>query len=53
MEIYKDLSSPASKEFEKLLNTQFTKIKNLEEGKVITGTVNKVTIILFFLKSLV
>ena len=43
MEIYKDLSSPASKEFEKLLNTQFTKIKNLEEGKVITGTVNKVT----------
>jgi hypothetical protein len=31
MEIYKDLSSPASKEFEKLLNTQFTKIKNLKE----------------------
>ena len=25
MEIYKDLSNPASKEFEKLLNTQFTK----------------------------
>jgi small subunit ribosomal protein S1 len=43
MEIYKDLSNPASKEFEKLLNSQFTKTKNLEEGKIITGTVNKVT----------
>ena len=43
MEIYKDLSNPASKEFEKLLNSQFTKNKNLEEGKVITGIVNKVT----------
>ncbi len=43
MEIYKDLSNPASKEFEKLLNSQFTKSANLEEGKVITGTVNKVT----------
>ena len=43
MEIYKDLNTPASKEFEKLLNTQFTKTANLEEGKIITGTVNKVT----------
>ncbi len=43
MEIYKDLSNPASKEFEQLLNSQFTKNKDLEEGKVITGTVNKVT----------
>jgi len=43
MEIYKDLSNPASKEFEQLLNSQFTKNKNLEEGKVITGVVNKVT----------
>ena len=43
MEIYKDLTNPASKEFEQLLNSQFTKIKNLEEGKVITGKVNKVT----------
>ena len=43
MEIYKDLTSPASKEFEKLLNSQFTKVANLEEGKVITGKVNKVT----------
>ena len=25
MEIYKDLSNPASKEFEQLLNSQFTK----------------------------
>ena len=43
MEIYKDLSNPASKEFEKLLNTQFTKTANIEEGKIISGTVNKVT----------
>ena len=43
MEIYKDLSNPASKEFEQLLNSQFTKNKDLEEGKVITGIVNKVT----------
>jgi len=43
MEIYKNLSDPASKEFEQLLNSQFTKTANLEEGKIITGTVNKVT----------
>jgi small subunit ribosomal protein S1 len=43
MEIYKDLSNPASKEFEQLLNSQFTKNKNIEEGKIITGIVNKVT----------
>ena len=43
MEIYKDLSNPASKEFEQLLNSQFTKTANLEEGKIITGVVNKVT----------
>ena len=43
MEIYKDLSNPESKEFEQLLNSQFTKTENLEEGKIITGTVNKVT----------
>ena len=43
MEIYKDLSNPASKEFEQLLNSQFTKTANLEEVKIITGVVNKVT----------
>ena len=42
MEIYKDLSNPASKEFEKLLNTQFTK-NIIEEGKVIEGKINKIT----------
>ena len=36
MEIYKDLSNPASKEFEQLLNSQFTKTANLEEGKIIS-----------------
>ena len=42
MEIYKDLSNPASKEFEKLLNTQLTK-NTIEEGKVIEGKINKIT----------
>ena len=42
MEIYKDLSSPASKEFEKLLNNQFTK-NTIEEGKIIEGKINKIT----------
>ena len=42
MEIYKDLSNPASQEFEKLLNSQLSKI-NIEEGKVIEGKINKIT----------
>ena len=43
MEIYNNLDTAASKEFEQLLNSQFTKTANLEEGKIISGTVNKVT----------
>ena len=42
MEIYKDLSSPASQEFEKLLNNQLSKIQ-IEEGKIIEGKINKIT----------
>ena len=42
MEIYKDLSSPASKEFEKLLNSQLSKVQ-IEEGKIIDGKINKIT----------
>ena len=42
MEIYKDLTNPASQEFEKLLNSQLSKIK-IEEGKVIDGKINKIT----------
>ena len=42
MEIYKDLSNPASKEFEKLLNSQLSKIQ-IEEGKIINGKINKIT----------
>ncbi len=42
MEIYKDLSSPASKEFEQLLNSQLSKA-NIEEGKIIEGKINKIT----------
>ena len=42
MEIYKDLSSQASKEFEKLLNSQLSKA-NIEEGKIIEGKINKIT----------
>ena len=42
MEIYKDLSSQASKEFEKLLNSQLSKA-DIEEGKIIEGKINKIT----------
>ena len=42
MEIYKDLSSQASQEFEKLLNSQLSKL-NIEEGKIIDGKINKIT----------
>ena len=42
MEIYKDLSSQASKEFEKLLNSQLSKVQ-IEEGKIINGKINKIT----------
>ena len=42
MEIYKDLTSPVSKEFEKLLNSKFSKTQ-IEEGKIIVGKVNKIT----------
>ena len=42
MEIYKDLSSPRSKEFEELLNSQLSKIQ-IEEGKIIEGKINKIT----------
>ena len=42
MEIYKDLSNPASQEFEKLLNSQLSKTQ-VEEGKIIEGKVNKIT----------
>ena len=40
MEIYKDLSNPASQEFEKLLNSQLSKIQ-IEEGKIIEGKIIK------------
>ena len=40
MEIYKDLSNPSSKEFEKLLNSQLSKSK-IEEGKIIEGKLIK------------
>ena len=42
MEIYSDLTNPAAQEFEKLLNSQHSKIQ-IEEGKIIEGKVNKVT----------
>ena len=42
MEIYKDLSNPASKEFEELLKGQLSK-NNIEEGKIIDGKINKIT----------
>ena len=42
MEIYKDLTNPDNQQFEKLLNSQLSKI-NIEEGKIIEGKINKIT----------
>ena len=42
MEIYKDLSNPASKEFEKLLNLKLSKTQ-IDEGRIIEGKINKIT----------
>ena len=42
MEIYNDLSSAASQEFQKLLNNRLSK-NNIEEGKIIEGKINKIT----------
>ena len=42
MEIYKDLTSPASQQFEKLLNSQLSKNK-IEEGKIVEGKITKIT----------
>ena len=43
IEIYSNSTNPAAEEFKNLLKTQFTKTKNLEEGKVITCIVSKLT----------
>ena len=43
MEIYNSLETPASKEFQELLNGQLSKTKNLSEGKIIEGKVTKIT----------
>ena len=43
MEIFKTVKTEASKEFEKLLDTQFSKNQSLIEGKIIEGVVSKIT----------
>ena len=43
MEIFKNLNSEASKEFEKLLDSQFSKAQSLIEGKIIEGVISKIT----------
>ena len=40
MEIFKELTNPASKEFEKLLNSQLSKV-NIEEGKIINAAIDE------------
>ena len=42
MEYYKDLTNPDNQQFQKLLNSQLSKI-NIEEGKIIEGKINKIT----------
>ncbi len=43
MEIFKSVKTEATKEFEKLLDSQFTKTQSLVEGKIIEGVVTKIT----------
>ena len=42
MEIYKDISTSQNQEFQKLLIENFSKTK-IEEGKILTGTITKIT----------
>ena len=42
MEIYKDISTNQNQKFKKLLLDNFSKTK-IEEGKLLTGTVTKLT----------
>ena len=42
MEIYKEITTPASKEFVKLLNSQLSKNK-IKEGKIVEGKIAKIT----------
>ena len=43
MEIFKSVKTEAAKEFEKLLDTQFSKTQSLVEGKIIEGVITKIT----------
>ena len=43
MEIFKSENTEASKEFKKLLDTQFSKSQSLVEGKIIDGTITKIS----------
>ena len=43
MEIYNNLETKASKEFQELLNSQHSKTKDLVEGKIIEGKITKIT----------
>ena len=43
MDIYKDLSNNKLKEFKDLLSNQFSKSKNITEGKIIEGKITKIT----------
>ena len=42
MEVYKDISSSQRQKFKKLLIDNFSKTK-IEEGKLLTGTITKIT----------
>jgi len=43
MEIFKSVKTEESKEFERLLDTQFSKTQSLVEGKIIEGVITKIT----------
>ena len=43
MEIFKSVKTEAIKEFEKLLDNQFSKTQSLVEGKIIEGIITKIS----------
>ncbi len=43
IEVYSNTTSPSKEEFKELLKSEFSKNKNVEEGKVIECTVTKIT----------
>ncbi len=51
LEVYSKTTNPSQEEFKELLKSDFSKNKNIEEGKIIECTINKVTDSFIYLSS--